>query len=729
MAEEDTEGPEYGEEAEAPDSERRSDVDLEPPFDYEDTDPNLVEVFDKTDEGRKALRELGRYVIETFDYDWEAGSRRREMLAEDIRQFAGDLPPKDFPWEGCANANVPIMMTNLGLLHSRLMGEIFGDWVNVVGVSPIGSDDEEIADAVSRHSNWQMRSSVPDFKRQSDRAMMAFLFAGDVTWYSYWDQERRVNRHVVLTPDEFVKPASHVSTLPDYSDLPHYTWVRQMHRHELEAHLDLWSNVDRIISLGPDDSEEDPDSPTLEAVRDVQGLDFDGVSGSMANFDEKDAFGRVIPIGVNSTFKVLHHYGWMRLPGQDRDRWCQAIVHYETSRVLLLRIYEEEDWRDRRRFDVERAEWEQYRTAYLQHQQQVTSAMAFGEAIANQDTLLPEDAAAVEQTLAQVPDAPTAPQWMEHPDAKPEPVQSYPIYDFAHAVCIENLVGADGLGMGRVEGDFQRAASTLLCQGIDAATLGNAWTILHHKSLDFGKTKPKIRPGAMIPVTGVAPGEIADSLIELKPPGANPQVFDALKMIREFAEEAVQAAEVLGGAPGKSGETAQGLSSRLEQATKQLGIYAMRFAIGLQQVYRNNARLNAIYMPESELVIINDDRVPRPGFEIRREWYERGYRFEILSNLRFSSEAQRIGESDQMMSLVMNHEILKQNFAIQYAVIKEAFEARGKHHLVKLLGAPPPAPETFVPPPPPMPPGGGMPGGTPGAEGPPPGEPPPLRVA
>lgn len=113
----------------------------------------------------------------------------------------------------------------------------------------------------------------------------------------------------------------------------------------------------------------------------------------------------------------------------------------------------------------------------------------------------------------------------------------------------------------------------------------------------------------------------------------------------------------------------------------------------------------------------------QPPFKISRSMYERNYQLEIRSDLRFATQAQRVGEADDALKLFKEVPQLQGNLPLLYALVKECLEARGKRNLIPFLGPPPPIPTTPlgmpVPPPPeaepPGPPGQGAP--PPGAPG------------
>jgi hypothetical protein len=299
----------------------------------------------------------------------------------------------------------------------------------------------------------------------------------------------------------------------------------------------------------------------------------------------------------------------------------------------------------------------------------------------------------------------------------PDRPKMRPIHMIARAVCIEPLAGSIGIGFGDIEADFNRAANTLINQAIDAATLSNAGGFIISSLVQF-EEKFSYRPGKMNRLkAGISGEELSKNIFPLRPPPANPQMVELAQKVYEWGQSAIQAPDVLSGESGKSGETFRGIATRVEQATKQLSVSTRNYATScLTPTLRNNARLNAIFMPESQFVSVNDHVLGKASrFEVGRAMYRRNYRVSIAADLKFSSEAQRISEADQLIELGLKYPPLGQDLAYMHGAYKRALEARGKHDMVPTLGEAPPLPKTpfAIMPAVPQQPGGPLPTGQP----------------
>lgn len=591
-------------------------------------------------------------------------------------------------WVGnSANPNIPITIENISRLSLRTFGEIFADLNNIFRVLPVGPEDRLITDVLTIHGNWQISEQIRDFPRQMHRGILGFYMIGDVTAHSFYDTERRVNRHEVLLPDQFLIPYVYTTTQPDYSDVPFVCKILLLQRHELQARRGEWEYVDEVLKKVAPSYFSEPEQAMRETVAQVQGTE-----------PADDAMPKELK---HAPYKLLWFEGWLELPNQDRDRYVQAIVDYQTKHVMHLSIHEEPDWQDQRRFDGQMAQREQY-LQQLEHWENTKLNLAnMQEQVAmgqeqGQFGVLQGDGM-IMQLDQIVPPEPMMPGWMMEsmdPAMMPEPVRMVPINLFAHGVCVEPLVGPLGIGYGRIQADLQRAANVAHSQFTDAATLENANCIITSENVQLPQDT-SFAPGKIIRVPGVPMGELQNSIMPIKPGGPSAALPEVVRMATQMAQSSIQAPNVLSGEPGKSGETFRGQQARQDAATKQLTVMGGKVVDWCSQILRNNAKLNSKFLKEEEFFEVTD-HVTMKGqiLMVSRRMYERDYRTKITADMRFSSQAQRIQEADDMMGIVMKIPPLQQNLAFIWAALKAMLEARGKVEFIPLLGPPPPPPQT-----------------------------------
>lgn len=673
------------------------------PIEYSEDDPNLVEAFMATPEGKKALKEISDKVLLDRDVAWESTEVLRKKFADNWKFVTGDLPPKTAPFTDCANAHVPIMLENLMRLVARTESEVFNDWNQIFNVMPVKQGDEEVdaqAEIMTQHDNWQLREKIPDFKRQMSRATMMFYFAGDLTTHSYYHTDTKNNCHEVLTPDDFIVPFQATDCSPDWSGSPFRIKIQRTYKHELEQMRDVWFDVDKVIDGSNPTWSTEPEKKIADSVAKSTGVDPDNE--------------------LEGQYVLYWYEGWLDLPNQDRRRFCQAVVEPETRCVLQLQIYEEADWQDQLRFESQMGQMETYKAqSQLYTQQQASQEQQIkdtaGQAIQmhSQGQLAPLQGEVVQQGLDQAlqihqsQQPPEAPPWMDpnDPNAMPDPVRKVPIQLFGHSVCIEPLAGNRGLGYGNILGDLNRGADTALSQFIDMATFGNVPGFIAADVVevpgDFTLSPMKITK-----ISGVSPAQLKDALIPIKPDAANPQLMQLVQIMQEWGQEAAQAPNVLSGEPGKSGETKGGIAIRVDQATKQMSVAARKLTDHVIILAKNNAKLNSKFLPEEEVVNVTDPLLRQSKvITIGRKMWERDYNVEMRCDLRFTSQSQKIQEADELLGLTMKIPQLAMNPMFMFLSVKKVLESRGHLDMVQALGGP----QAFAPPPPPPVPPGALP--------------------
>lgn len=499
----------------------------------------------------------------------------------------------------CSNAHVPIMLEGISRLSARTYAEIFGVDDHIFGVQPTGPNDDKIAEILTVHGNWQIRNQLTDFFRQMHRGIVIFFTNGDVTCHSTYDSRTRRNRHEILTTDEFVIPYVMTTTEPDYSDCPFKCRVLYLTKLDLEGMKGEWDEeaIEGVLDGSAPDYDGEPESPLRQAVADVSGI--------LA--PDKDD---------NSEYKLIYYEGSMKLPGDEEARAICATVCPNTRHVLRLYVREENDWRDQIRYDREVQQGQDYEMAMQAHAQLTAKEDALRAQLA-EPHIDPMEADMIHQALAQ--DAmppPVPPKWYEQ--GAPTPPRRVPIEMFSHGVCMENFLGSLGLSYGQILADQNRAANNSLNQAIDQATLGNVGTYLMPDLLEIEPGPFEIAPGVINRISGVSGTDIKNAIVELKPSAANPQLFEFVDKMVEYSQSSIAAPDILSGESGKSGETWRGQNARTEQALKQLSVAGGKYAKFTEQIFKCNAKLNSMYLPDEEIVFVASHLIGVGGGQIGR---------------------------------------------------------------------------------------------------------------
>jgi len=669
----------------------------EKPFVWDENSPNLIKDFNAHPEGVKALKKLVQQCHDEFQASWDKNCAYREKVAEAWRVLYCDLPPKNLPYQNCANAAIPLALQNIVRYTNKIYTELFGDWSNVFNFLPTNPKAELIAPIVSEHSNWQLRNRITGFKRQQHRGVLIFAVAGDVVCHSYYDPITRKNCHEILTCDDFVTPYTHVSTSPDFSDVPWIARRTPFFKTKLKSMKGIWENVEKVISY---------DAPAYE-----DGKAETTLRNTISKFLGEDVFGQ-----QRGEYEVIHYEGWLELPGQDKDRYCQLIFDLCSLVPLKLTIHENAPYSERYRFDYQSNEHQQYQQAFQQYQQMMQEHQAVqmqAGIMQQQAAMMPQDSPDIGTMMQQAqmmqqqpaPQEPAKPDWMKDAITEPEPPRKEPIHMFSHGVCLEPMLGNLGIGIGRIDAQLNLATNTLWSQFLDAATLGNGKTFITAGNVDF-RSPFKIGPGVFNKAKNVMPSDLQNAFYELEFGAANEQLITAANNLMAFGEQASSTPDLMSGAAGKSGETARGFAGRVEQMNAMFGLPAQKYADFVLQIMKNNCKLNRTFMGEEEIFYVNrfNDDMEMQGSEMvkaAREMYDNEYDIELLSDLQFKSRAQKVSEADEITQLPNAMPELAQNLAFKYQAVKESLKARGMFRMArKLLGPPPPLPtNTFGLPP------------------------------
>jgi hypothetical protein len=661
---------------------------------------NLVPDLEATTEGQKFLKGLVQDIHDEFMMAWDKNAAYREKVAESWQVLFCDLPKKSKPFENCANAAIPLALQNIVRLTNKMTTEVFGDWSEPFNFSPTSPDGEAIAPIVTQHSNWQLRTKIPGYKRQMKRALLIFAVGGDVAAHSYYDPVTRRNCHEALTCDDYVVPYTHVSVNPDFSDVP---WVARRfpyHKHRLKAmgKLGGWHNIDKVTAYDAPEYTNEQAETTLR--------------NTVAEFMGEDPFGQ-----KKGEYEIIQYEGWMELPGVEEELYCQLIFDLCTKIPLKLTVHMRAPYDERIRFQNQTQELQQFQQASMQHQQMEQQKQGQIQQLVQQAESLPQDhpdvgtiAQQAQQLNAQPsPPPPMPPQWMADGAQEPMPPRKEPILMFSHGVCLEPMVGNMGIGLGRIDGQLNIAANTVWSQFLDAATLGNGKTFITSSNVDF-QGPFRIGPGVINKAKNVMPSDLANAFMPLEFGAANPQLIEAADRFMQFGEQAANTPDIMSGAAGKSGETARGVQARIEQVNAMIKVPTQAFADFAIQVMKNNCKLNAIFTPPEEIFYVNrnnDDIAAgnKQMVQAAREMYDNEYDIELLSDLQFRSRSQKVSEADEIVQLPNAFPDLAYNYAFKYFAIKQALVARGMHKLARsYLGPPPPMPQNTF----------GLPPGTPG---------------
>jgi len=631
-------------------------------------DPKYKDYVEKT---------LPKQIVDHFNEDWEARKDWMGKRKERLALYLGDLKEKHEPFRNCANMHVPIISSRILRLASRVYAEIFKQGQPIFSVQVSSSVDQQRAEFLTKHENWQFRSEIPEFARHVFRALVEFFRDGDCIFDSYRDLEKNVNRHEHLSPDEFVYPYTRKSAAADLSDVPRKTKVLFQYKRDLEKmqSMGFYAQVDKVVvEEGSHDTEHE------QVIKDAT----DKYEGKDRNEHISDA-----------PYYLFEYHGWSKLPGQDEEMPFRAVLHPKTMTLIGLYSRYYDDPEDSSRFQQQSSEHDQYLAAIGQYQTAMQKEQELLARIQQPDVDQEESRMIAQQVEMDRPQAPVAPQWMKHDETTGMPIPPNPckqkiIERFSHGVCIENPDGSHGIGVGMLLEPHQKAAQILLNQFIDQATLANSDRGIIHESLKLDPGVKTIDPGTFERVRGVPPDQLDKAIVRFTSQPANTQLLTGVQMQMSDADALSSAPDVLSGEK-EGDETFRGQATRVEQAVQQLTVYASNFLMCLDQVAKNNALLNFMYESDEHLKDVLDPATQQmTQIRIGRDMYRGGFGIIFSADLSFSSRASRIAEADdalgmvtkgippQLMTMVCKPQMMA-------ALTRNCLKARGLNDLVGLV--------------------------------------------
>lgn len=652
---------------------------IEFPDDAVNLVPIILEAAETDPRAKKYIDEsLPGEVYDSFKEDCESRKPWMDKLKEISKLYLGDLEPKKQPFANCANMHEPILLERLLRLAARVYAELFPVNAPLFEALPAGALSKDRAEIVTLHDNWQFTKDIPDFKQQIRRALQEFFKSGHCVIHSYFDADTGKNRHEYLGPEEFVFPYTWKPPLADMSDVPRKTRVWRKYKRQILSHTKAGDfcheQVERLFKQASEGNNDDGEDHPLKDLQD--------------KFHGKDRTENK----TDAPYMLLEQHTFTTFPGHDDETAVRVVMEYSTKTVLAIYKREIDDPEDSARFDRENQEYAQYVVALEKHleaaelEQQLLAA-------AQQPGVDPEESAIIaQQTMMDSPPPPVKPEWMQFAEdgmpQPPNPCRKKILEQFSIGTCIENPDGSLGLGVGTLLMPFQKTTNILLNQFVDAGTLANSNTLVAHENLKFPPGVTSISPNTINRVRGLPPDGIEKSIWKLPTTPPNPQLLSAYDRQKEAADGVASAPDVLSGE--KNGpETFRGQATRVEQAVKQLTVFAQNFVEMLTNVAKNNALLNYYNLPDWKLVTVLDprDRKARE-LKVERSMYKDDYAITFTADLRFASKAQRIAEADDVLGMLTKGippELFTQVFPgpqVIAAAVRKCLSARDQYDLV-----------------------------------------------
>lgn len=713
-------------------------------LDYERA-ANLVPLFQQTgEEGEEFLKKLGEMVVRHKNTDWKSGEDYRARQARQIELFVGVLPQRPEGHENIAQIHLPIIGQAVLLLHATLHGQLFPPGQAICGGAPTTPASQDRARRLGLHMNWQIVQKVPEYVPSHDRGGMQFLIYGNCFSKWYYKPSAKRPCYTMIAAGDIILPYNAQSVDPNMADVERITQRMRMYRHQLEAEQDAgyYCCIDDLYE------DEDGNPIASEALTRSAGNTpaTDASRGAMTETMDK-VMGQKQPVSADSDDEqpriILEQHRWLKLPGENRERPVIATVDEVTSKVIYLGIREDEDPRDRGRFNREEAanqaafeaQMAMHENAMMEHQQTVDQLTA-PSVVPHPETGEPVEVPSMvgPDQLPQPPEPPEGPE-------PPEPVRMVPINWFTKFGCIPNPEGIYDFGIGYLLEGANITADTMMSQIVAAMTLSLFPTYLYSRQARMGRGDLVLKLGGGIQVD-LPPEQLQKAFFQLQFPPPNPNAIKIVESQQAQVQDFVGASEILSGEVGGSNETATTTEIRMSAARQNLAVMGIRYNRSRAAELKLLARINSRTLDPIEYFAVAAPTVPMtpepppppmPGMppmppppppdpvkmeQVARDEYLEDFEITFTCDPAMATRPQLVAEAQKALQAAMSVppgllDPMAQATAIRMAYIG-ILRAMGREDMAKVIEqSPPPNPMAMMGPPPGAggPPGKGPPNG------------------
>lgn len=628
---------------------------------------NLVGVFVEDE-----IKKIALHTIDDYDTDKESNTEHIKGFKRAYELYASVMQQKDWPFQGSANINDPLLTYSVLQVHGRLFDMLMPAKGNLWNSLPTRQEDQEIdrAERTEIFMNWYTRAKITDYRNSYDATIWQSILFGSTFRNTYWDVTEKRLRGEWIGVEDFVVEYTTKSTDPNMADVERYTIRRHKNADDIEARIDSGEYMateeerEKLMSKVVDD--DDDTSEIRDTISKVDGLMPDAGDRFMEN-----------PKRL-----VLEQYRKMRMPNDPtRNRAFDGKIHpvlvtidHSSKIVLRIVLREEDDPTDAKRFG--------------QENQAFQAAQQAADIHAQTGGMTPDPSSGQMVAMPPPPEA-------IHP--KPTKQREIPS-NITHWGCFHGE-GFYYLGFGQLLGPLNEAKNTLINQQIDRSTQNNAGGGVISNSIRFQRGPINRQPGQYEGVDA-PPGAMKDAIQSwpIIPADSDGRFF--LSSIDQSAGRISSAGDTLSGEPVGSNETARAAMARHEQAQKQISVLSARMIGYLTCDARIMWRLFSVFLDETEYHDVVDSQDQPRQLKIGRADFIADARVQPTADARLTSRAQRVGEAMDFFQFVCANEAapeLSQNPQIRIAAIKKVLYAMDAHELIDMLAPQPP------PPPPPVP--------------------------
>jgi hypothetical protein len=530
------------------------------------------------------LEKLGQMVVERKKKDWQDSEGYRNTQKRHLELYSGKIPGKNSSDDTILYVHLPYLTRSALLYQSKVLASAFPSSGDYLAASTMRPGTEERDRAATRFVNFALKYWIPEYVPSHDRGSMDMFIYGSA--FSIWRWSSSENRPTFdfATSDTVVVPYAYRSNRVDMSDIPWFTWVLRMHRHEIEeaaANGDF--NASAIPRMYERDYEEDGTAAT--EPQENQTTSVQETADRIMGLDPQLEM-------PSKPRAILWHHCFVKLPGETRQRPVEIFADEVTKTILRVTLREKDDPSDARRYDGEMQVWQatsdalkaQYESVLAEHDANVTNMAAAGI-----------DPAELPMPPAPPPEPPM-----------PDPIRKVPFSRITHYQCLPNPEGFYGYGIGLlIEGPNIVSDETM---SLYASSLRTALSPTGIMSRDarMARGEFEIRRGKFVECR-LPPEQLDKAFKQIIFPNPDPNAFKVEERMDKSVNE-ITADSILSGAPGRSGQTATEADLRHESAMTPITSVAARYDRSRMNEMRVLSHMLREMLPEEGFRFYNYDQ-------------------------------------------------------------------------------------------------------------------------
>lgn len=620
------------------------------------------------------LKNMSLKCLDDYNSDVRSRAPRMQKIAEWTALYGSILKPKNFPFQKCANVNLPTLTGPWLQVHARLFDMVWPANGKVIYSAPTNLEDKARADLTELFANSYIRNKMPEMGTGLDDTMSQVVGYGSGFRRTYWNAyEGRVCSDYIPIQD-FVVAHSVRSQDPSMRDVARYTMLQHLTIYDLENYGGQ-GVYDNVKGIRASDRETADDPTAMQTTIDK----LDGVTPTEESSDE-DKPRQVLE--MHRTWRMPDRKG--KHPAFDaKPHPVMITLDVASKRVMRFALREEDDPADLKRFQREVQAHQQYQIMLDVHQEQQAAVSRVMTAADQLGYEVPPD--------LQMPQAPAA-------VPPPKPQRKREIAFFTHYRAFPSE-GFYGLGFGDFIGPLAKAVNTLINQHIDGVTLKNAKPVFMSRNLRTQRGAVDIQPGSVIEIDGSTQA-MKDGIFWMDPPLNDPTTMPLASMISSMADKIAGSADLMSGQTSGANRTAQEIKVLNAQVMMAITVLARRVKEAQKHEFDKIWRCWGVFLEDEEIVDVIDEAGTPQSIQIGRAMFIPDAHVMPAADPRMKFE--RVDDQTTLFQLVSTNPYLMQSPnapMLMKMATEDLFRAHGAEKYVPLIPDPPPPP----PPPPPKP--------------------------